>query len=329
MSESTPTIVNLLIYSISANDPALPELEEAVSLDLGVMADLGKLMMSAWNSHTDNWTVSMYLDMYPTHYIIKLSKTNGQVQIIRTEVLQQDKHIKAKDRIGSFISKNYLHTNGVNAFIIGGHGDIINGKPYYSPVSLLENTLLENNKIDNISIEELAKTIMETLKKPKPFAFVCLDACGLATLETVSQLKDTTDWLMAYPDYTPWNGFVNIDVIDICCQCLSKNVSVQECLSKVVMKYTLYSESQEDPSGVTVFHTQFVDQLSNIVTKLVSEDNNKQKEPVDLLTYIETKLNNLDFQEFKKIFDKVVVSYKIPWNNHLRENPLSETGIYL
>src|ERR1019366_783167 len=185
-------VFNLIIYSMASNEPDLPEITCAVSLDLGIMADIGKLYMSACSVISERWNITMYLDMHPNHYIVRMSKNDGKVELTRKTVNPDTKPILARDRVKKHIKKAYKqgHSNGL---VLGGHGMVYRRGSEYTPIGFLS-----DGTFDALPVNNLAEDIEEILGEDKPFVFVALDSCNLATLENVVALSKVTEYVLSF-----------------------------------------------------------------------------------------------------------------------------------
>lgn len=286
-------IFNLMVYAMACNDPGLAEQTGAVSLELGVTSDVGKLAMSAFSTVNDQWRVAIYVDIHPKNYVLEIKKIRGKVHIDRKEVKKLDTVL---ERVDGFLHA-YYSAKFNNVFVIGGHG-----MPYPPPKSseFAPVAYLKNGRIDRLKLNELAKIIPGHLKA------LVLDSCCLGTLETVSLFKNITDYIVAYQAEGPWNGFISTDILSFCG---TSNIDV--CLRGSLRKYKEQSTSQENPSPVTLIATRNLTSLSRAVQRLPSTDN-----PIfrDILRYAKRKLSSNSYETFKRLYDSVVIAYEVPEN---------------
>jgi len=230
--------LNLLVYAMACNDPGLASATAAVSLELGVMADIGKLTTSALSSKSDNWLETIYVDIYPTNYTIELRKKDGKVTVI-----------------------------------------------------------------------------------PGRLGFLVLDSCCLGNIENVYTFRNLTDYIVCYQAEGPWNGFISTDTLSFC-----SDISIKECLKKSLEKYKEQSESQENPSPVTLISTLKVDDLYTAINKLPKTKDHYFR---DILSYASTVLNKTEYKKFLELYNKVVIAYEVPDNYESEDGEQNGLGAYI
>lgn len=299
-------MLNLMVYSMACNDPGLPDETGAVSLELGVMADIGKIITSSLNSNSANWLVTIYVDIYPNNYILEIrkDKNTNKVDINKKNVNKKD---ICKDRLKQFL-KAYYNKDEINAFIIGGHGMIYSN---YREAEFVPISYRKNGDIDRIKMTEILSCI------PNKLAFLVLDSCCIGTLDNIYIFRNITDYIVCYQAEGPWNGFISTDTLSFC-----SYEDVEFCLKKSLDKYKEQSESQDDPSPITLIETKYIQQLYDFCQEL--PENNTKKGYRDLLNYSSDVLTKKEFIKLNKLYKKVVIGYIIPNNYNLKtENGLN------
>lgn len=318
---SLPLTLNLLIYAIASNDPGLPQQTGAVSLELGVMADIGKLFMAANNSTSLTWRATMYVDMYPHNYIITAYRdSNKELVFTRTTIQDRDRKGKVVDRFSAFITR-YYNSGSVNGLVVGGHG-----MPYKEDSAFVPVAYTREKKVDRLRLVDISESIL-TLSSPqptipttkkgkdvnkdrdisrKPFSFFALDTCCLSTLEAVVTLQDTADYILAYQAEGPWNGFITTNIFNLC-----SIHGAKACLERSMVEYANQAESQENPSPVTLIDTGDVKELARLSSDLPSSGSS---DGVDLLVYARQNLKKHAIGRFETAFKNVVIRRVVPSN---------------
>jgi len=291
--------LNLLVYSMACNHPGLPEGTGAVSLELGVMADIGKLLMSAYNIANDRWRVVVYLDGHPGDYIMLITKANNNITTSR--ILVENREDTCAERLGRFL-REYSREGEDNALVIGGHDMIYeDGKEAeFWPVSYRA-----DDTIDTITIREIGISIQQHIVGGR-VQFLVLDSCCLCVMEVLNTLKNCCEYLVAYQSEGPWNGFLSKNVLNI----LTTSPNMQTGLVNCLEEYKTAAESEENPSPMTLIKTKNIDELLVLVTKLPQSQRQTYK---DVLAYAQGIVKNRrEKNALKKVFDSVVVHYAVP-----------------
>jgi hypothetical protein len=300
LSDPRPKDLNLLVYAMACNAPGLPEETGAVSLELGVMADLGKLITSAWEAPPGDWRIAIYTDMYPHHSVQILRKPQDHVEMRRT--LIERPADRADERVQWFISQYYDPAKR-NALIIGGHG-MTYAPP--RPAEFWPVAFRQDGSIDILTLPELTQAILAGTGG-KHLDFVVLDTCCLSTLDTAVRMNDVTDYVVAYQQEGPWNGFISSSLLELC-QSNDLPTGLVACLQR----YANNAVSEEDPSPMTLIYTPAAQELYNLIETVPRSPRPQYR---DLATYILSRRNNwIDKREFIQIYERAIISYQVPSN---------------
>lgn len=324
-TEEKPNETNLIVYSMATNEPALKFKTSSVPLSLGIAADLGKLYLSATDVLCDDWHVSMYIDSHPKHRIVRLyrqttkkidtneeedntqedsightTKTKTQIE---SEVLP-DIYESVRDRVREFIKESYVYRNADNVLVIQGHGN---------PQIVSQFTsigVLSDGSLDNLKIVSLAKDIsmLKNNTDKKPFKIIALDSCCLALLENVVALEEVCDYVVAFQDEAPWNGFVNAYLLEILCS----NDSWPSKLKRVLQIYAQDAESQDKPSSISLFATEHSKELLELVRAIRPMSPNPSIR--DLWSDVFRKVPSHAQTRFRNLFNRVLLAHEIPSN---------------
>lgn len=173
--------VNIMVYSMQCNEPELLKFSSLPALDLGVMADLGKLFMSACNACSSyqapiaasspsssslplsspssssslpskcDWNIAIYVDGYPAHYVVQIKKrSDGNGVQMDRETLQ--KHFPQCIGNMEYFLERFYRKDAHNVLLIGGHGDLVAGRGVFFPIDTFNNCL---------DVNELAQLIQK------------------------------------------------------------------------------------------------------------------------------------------------------------------------
>jgi ribosomal protein S18 acetylase RimI-like enzyme len=288
------TPLNLLVYCMASNHPGLAEETGAVSLELGVMGDVGKLLMGAYDVASERWTVRVYLDVHPGDYVLSITRTGGVVSTSRTPV--RDRKDRARDRLATFLREYYrpLEDNGL---VVGGHGMTY---PPPRPAEFWPVAYRRDGSVDTLTLPEIRDSIPATLR------FLVLDSCCLSTLEAAGTLEGSAEYLIAYQGEGPWNGFISRDTLSL----YTTRPTLLSFLQGSAERYLLEAESQEQPSPITLIRTAGIGELLALSDDLPPTTDPEYR---DLLTYANDRLRRkVQKARFKRAFDRVVVGYVVP-----------------
>lgn len=311
--------LNILVYSMACNHPGLPEETGAVSLELGVMADIGKLVSTAYNTiHTNStqarWNITIYLDGHPGDYIMTMQQHDNGVGIKATRTNVQDRGDTCAERMGKFLREHSME-KADNMLIVGGHGMIYenNKQAEFWPVSYRE-----DGSIDTLTIREIAHAINRNVRGGKVRLLV-LDSCCLSTLEVLETVNESCEYLVAYQSEGPWGGFLSQHTL----MHLLSSPDMKTAIIRCMEEYKRAADSEENPSPITLMRTKYFRDLLNEVEEL---SHSKNRTYQDLLTYARTTIKSTRQRNaFKRIFDSVVVAYLVPntYRPNGEENGLS------
>jgi len=331
--EATNTELNLIVYSMATNEPALQFHTSSVPLSLGVTADLGKLYLAAVDVRCDDWRVSMYIDSHPNHRLIHLYRlaTNtdtlnitNNTSINKTHIeseLLPDTYEKVKDRVREFIKESYTYKDANNVLIIQGHGDPQLISTFHSV------GILSDGSSDSLRITDLARDIkrlhVNSPSSMKPFKVIALDSCCLATLENVVTLMEVTDYIVAFQDEAPWNGFVNAYLLELLC-------GDEEWPKKLVGVMQVYAHdalSQDKPSGMSLLATEHSNELLElvrVVTPLTAKP-----QPRDIVSYVLPRTPTHTQQRLKQLLGRVLLAHVMPENAARRREQRNGLNVFV
>jgi hypothetical protein len=299
--------VNLLVYAMSTNEPGTPH----VSLDLGVMADLGKLLTSASDMLTGgdavaSWRVTMYLDAYPTHRLLTLSPGPTTLRVEYETV--QDSYESAHDRLREFVRAYYL-PGGENGLVIGGHGRAHRTASSYTGVGMLS-----DGTSDALLLERLVQDLAGITGSAsvggtsQPFAYLALDSCCLATLEILRLLEPLTRYVVAFQDEAPWNGFVSSELLQV----LSSTRPLRSRLASTLDVYAREARSQDKPSSISLLSTEHAALLYDVLHHTLPSTRRKRSR--DLLAYAREYLSDRTLGMVERLYPLVVLEHSVPAN---------------
>jgi hypothetical protein len=324
---------NLIVFSMAADAPGVSS-ASSVALDLGVMADLGKLYLSACDVVSERWRVSMYVDAHPAHRVVRLTKRDGRALMESRRL--EDVYELARDRLGDFVRASYL-PDATNALVVGGHGSASR----YAPVGLLS-----DGSQDSLTVADIASDVARVLDGRARMEFVALDSCCLSTLENVLVLGPVAKYVLAFQDEAPWNGFVSARTLEICCDMA---LSWRRRLELVLESYASDALSQERPSGASLLATEWAPELwqylaaSGVLVPLPIEGRHghrsartraaaaveaEAEEEQDLGSLIERRLEGPERARARQLMREVLLAHRVP-RNGAREPPRSGLSVRL
>lgn len=136
---------------------------------------------------------------------------------------------------------------------------------------------------DTMEIIELAKAI-----EPYHFEYLLLDACFMASIEVLFELRNSTKFFIASPTEILANGFPYHLIMPY----LTDNLN----LEKVVQTYYNYYQSQSNiqtSASIVLINSYFLDDLSNLYKKIFINSNNKSISINHLQQYTRNNINLL------------------------------------
>jgi hypothetical protein len=314
--------LNLMIYGIAADEPRLLDVVTSVSLDLGVMADLGKLYISACDVVSETWAVALYVDAHPRHRLIHISKRDGEVRIRQSRL--EDAYERVRDRVREFVREAY-DPKADNALVLGGHGSVYRRGSAYTPVGFLSDGSHDELRVSDLAsdLEEVLTSSAEAynLPHPEPLSFVALDSCCLSTLENVRALSGAAKLVLSFQDEAPWNGFVSTRTLEVCCDLPLS--TWRERLEAGMRVYVHDSRSQEEPSSVTLASTEGAEELWALFRSLPRPPRGRTPASKDLRAYYRNLLSSREDRQslatIEAAFSCVVLAHYTPENGIRRD----------
>jgi len=297
---------NIMCYTFTDND-----------LEVGSFKDLAKL--TSINTQYHNVIIHMIIDTATMgSYLIKI-RGNPYMDNMMTIKRLPNQDMSKCETLCHFIQDSVKDAPANRyALILGGHGSgwlLLTEKDSVLPVAKLADILrqckLPNNKI---------------------FDLICFDNCMMSTLESINELRNIAKYVVAYQDYSGWDGIIEPTLIKHFDDPTKSTLEIAKELAKSVIIKTNQklsdptNENKPDPTDVSVICMQ---QIPNIVTWITKNvplkrplNNQYCVDPTywhlqDLMSIV--KHSYSDIQEFTDLFNQVVVFYQQSSNKH---NPL-------
>lgn len=147
------------------------------------------------------------------------------------------------------------------------------------------------------------------------------DSCCLGNIENAYIFKDTTDYIVCYQAEGPWNGFISTDTLSFC-----SDVTIEECLKKNLEKYKEQSQSQENPSPITLVDVSYIEELYTSIKNLPKPKDHYFR---DILTYAREVLKKTEYNKFLALYNKVVITYEVPDNYESEDGEQNGLSAYI
>jgi len=291
---------NIMCYTFTDND-----------LEVGSFKDLAKLTCKNIQYH--NVIIHMLIDTATMgSYLIKI-RGNPYMDNMMTIKRLPNQDMSKCETLCHFI-QDCVKDAPANRYtlILGGHGSgwlLLTEKDSVLPVATLGNILR---------------------KCSVHFDLVCFDNCLMSTLESMNELYGATKYVIAYQDYSGWDGVIEPTLIKHFDDPTKSTLEIAKKLAKSVIVKTNQKLSdptnKPDPTDVSVICIQ---NIPNIVTWI--NKNLPLKRPLDNRYCIDPTYWHLqdltsivkdsysDIREFINLFNEVVVFYQQSANKH---NPL-------
>lgn len=271
---------NILCYTFTNNE-----------LEIGSFKDLAKLTSLAHNHQNVIVHMLICTETMGT-YLIKIQNNpfqDGNISMTRLQNVDMSK----KETLEHFIRKSVesVHSNRI-ALILGGHG----GGWYLKA---------DRNKKLVIPIP----TLTDCLKRCRlNIDLLCFDACMMANLETLFEIKNVAKTVIAYEDYAGWKGVLEPETLSIFDQVNLDTVTVAKKLSNNLLNNLT---TEDDPTDVSVLSTDHIDQLAAYTAsiRLKKPKNNSfcidpnYWQLQDLYAIVENSVDQEEFKRFKKLFN--------------------------
>lgn len=297
---------NLMFYTFTDND-----------LEVGSFRDLAKLTS---NNYTySNVIIHMLLDTATMgSYLIQITGNpyqSGNISMKRLPPVDMSKSSTLQHFIEHSIQSGPSHRK---ALILGGHGS---------------GWLLLTEEDSAISAAKLGHIFRST---PVKLDLLCFDNCLMSTLETMNELHDCVDYVIAYQDYAGWDGIIetsmikHFDDVKISTLELAREL-VQSLLIKINERVNDALKSDRtnppDPTDVSIISISQVSELVQYIKSL-----GRLKQPTntdfcvdpnywhlqDLTSIVQSSVPLEKYYQYLEYFKTVVVVYQQSINKHNR-----------
>jgi hypothetical protein len=299
-STTSPTQAawNVMFYTFTDNE-----------LEVGSFRDLAKL--TALNLPYPNVVVHILLETRTMGtYRIRLQGDPYSPDAMTMQRLPTVDMSKCETLV-NFLTQSYTEPAAHHALILGGHGSgwlLITEGASTLPVARLRECLEQAN----VHLD-----------------LVCFDNCLMSNVSSAYELRNVTDYIVAYEDYAGYDGVIEQDMLrhfnDV--SLLPQQVAIY--LAQSVLD--AINGKRVDPTDVSVISTQHLGEFGDFLRSIcpLTRPNTKADciDPTywqlqDLWEIVQATLSAkpTDLDKFKTLFNQVVVFYKQSWNKHNPRN---------
>lgn len=128
-----------------------------------------------------------------------------------------------------------------------------------------------------MSIPNIVKALKSSGAK---FNTIIFDMCLMSMLETIYELKDVVDYVVAVETYGPWEGFISPQLLPT----LESDIPIEEKLKDIASNYINRNKGGPDVCDVAVTRTKDVVRLANFIetkVKLTQMDFTTEDDTLD------------------------------------------------
>lgn len=282
---------NILCYTFTKNE-----------LEIGSFKDLAKLTAVAHN-HKNVIVHMLVCTETMGAYLIKIQNNpfqDGSISMTRLQNIDMSK----EKTLEHFIRKSVESTHAKRiALILGGHG---------------EGWYLKADRKLVIPIP----TLTDCLKKCRlNIDLLCFDACMMANLETLFEIKNVAKTVIAYEDYAGWKGVLEPETLSIFDRINLDTVTLAKKLANNLLNNLT---TEDDPTDVSILSTDNINQLAAYTASIRLKkptDNSFCIDPnywplQDLYAIVENSVDQEEFKRFEKLFNNIVLFYKQSFNKN-------------
>ena len=294
------------------------------NLDSYSVKDINEIESAFQNSNDKN--ILVYWDRVagsnPQKPVL-LKISNDEQDTVNSEIVKifSEKDSSNKETLREvidFVLNNYPAEN--YGLVFWSHGTGWLPKNYHTDERTYKSYGLDNQADKNeMNIDELQQAIQKI-----HWDFICFDACYMADVEVAYQLKDTTDYLLFSQGEILFDGLPYHQIFSY----FLEQKNLEQNLKKVVDEFVSFYQQKKGVQKTATYSLVKTKELKNLAENFASllkkkssffETKSVQKLSTvinyynikgDFLDFVYKNFNENDYQNFKKIFNRVVVYQK-------------------